>query len=107
MSVEHCCERMTSQVEHWCDEHDDPYDCPDALVAYSAKFREYGLPVRDGGTSRVGIAFCPWCGHALPPSQRDRWFAELEKLGIDPWEDELPDGFEDGRWLNSPAGTGS
>ncbi|WP_442818710.1 DUF6980 family protein [Streptomyces sp. NBC_01320] len=98
----HCCEEMTSQVSWHCDRHDDPSSCPDALVGFTAKFQEYGLFIHDGGTSRIGIVFCPWCGQRLPESQRDRWFEELESCGIDPWADEVPAEFQDDRWLASP-----
>ncbi|MFF4485609.1 DUF6980 family protein [Streptomyces sp. NPDC001544] len=99
----HCCETMTYHVDLRCDEHDDPFDCPDALVDFSARFQEYGLIVHDGGTSSITIGFCPWCGRRLPESQRDRWFEEPERRGIDPWEDELPAGFQDARRLASAA----
>ncbi|GAA2886030.1 hypothetical protein GCM10010517_49690 [Streptosporangium fragile] len=68
---EHCCELMTSQIVRHCDDHEDPFDCPDALVRFDAGSREYGLIIHDGGTSTIGIAFCPWCGNRLPASQRD------------------------------------
>ena len=100
--IQHCCQAMTNQVNWHCDQHDDPFDCPDALVHFSARFQEYGLIVHDGGASSIGIDFCPWCGQRLPESQRDRWFDELESRGIKPWEDELPDEFQDARWLSSP-----
>ncbi|MFJ5636668.1 DUF6980 family protein [Streptomyces goshikiensis] len=35
-------------------------------------------------------------------SQRDRWFDELERRGIDPSEDEVPAEFQDDRWLVTP-----
>jgi hypothetical protein len=34
----------------------------DELVDYIPKFREYGVPVHDGGQSHIVIRFCPWCG---------------------------------------------
>ncbi|WP_369170244.1 hypothetical protein AB5J49_21475 [Streptomyces sp. R28] len=97
--TEHCCDAMTSRVNWHCDRHDDPAACPDALIRFSARFQEYGLLIHDGGTSSIGIDFCPWCGRRLPASQRDRWFDELESRGIDPWEDEIPAEFQDGSWL--------
>jgi hypothetical protein len=33
--------------------------------------------------------------------KRDRWFDELERRGIDPWTDDVPDAFDDDRWLGS------
>ncbi|MFH8337288.1 DUF6980 family protein [Streptomyces sp. AM6-12] len=95
----HCCEAMSRHVDVRCDEHDDPFACPDALIDFSATFQEYGLIIHDGGTSSITIHFCPWCGRRLPESQRDRWFDELERRGIDPWEDEVPTEFQDDRWL--------
>jgi hypothetical protein len=97
--AQHCCEAMARQVDWHCDRHEDPYDCPDAVVVFSARIRAYGLIVHDGGRSSLEIRFCPWCGRRLPESQRERWFAELEGRGIDPWEDEIPAEFQDERWL--------
>ncbi|MGX2996897.1 DUF6980 family protein [Streptomyces sp. JNUCC 64] len=98
----HCCEAMSHQVDVRCDQHDDPFACPDALIDFNATFQEYGLIVHDGGTSSVTVAFCPWCGQRLPESQRDRWHDELERRGIDPSEDEVPAVFQDDRWLAAP-----
>ncbi|MFK8844454.1 DUF6980 family protein [Streptomyces sp. Ac-502] len=53
--------------------------------------------IHDGGTSSSTVTFCPWCGRRLPEAQRDRWFEELERRGIDSWEDEIPAEFEDER----------
>ena len=52
-----------------CEEHSDPFECPDYLVYYSAEPAAYGLIVHDGGSSYVLIRFCPWCGARLlsPP----------------------------------------
>ncbi|WP_425247065.1 DUF6980 family protein, partial [Streptomyces sp. NEAU-NA10] len=95
---------MNERVDWRCVVHSDVFDCPDALVRFVPKFREYGLIVHDGGTASIRIEFCPWCGARLPESQRDRWFDELEARGIDPWEDEVPAEFEDGRWLEADLG---
>lgn len=92
---------MAHQVAGRCDRHDDPFECPDALVTFDARFQEYGLIIHDGGTSAVGITFCPWCGSRLPASRRDRWFEELEQRGIDPWSDEIPAACNDGHWLRA------
>lgn len=96
---------MARQVDWRCDQHDDPFGCPDALVGFNPRFREYGLLVHDGGTSTILIVFCPWCGSRLPQSQRDRWFEALENRGIDPWQDDIPAEFHDGRWLAASSDT--
>lgn len=80
----HCCEMMRSNVDKQCDQHAERHDCPDCLVSYIPKFREYGLIVHDGGSSMIVIQFCPWCGTQLPASLRHQWFAELRNLGVEP-----------------------
>ncbi|WP_376563835.1 DUF6980 family protein [Streptomyces sp. NPDC056178] len=65
----------------------------------------WSQPLVDGcdeDASSITIDFCPWCGRRLPESQRDRWFDELERRGIDPGEDEVPAEFQDDRWLAAP-----
>lgn len=57
---------MHAQLQQLCEEHTDPYECPDYLVAYIANREEYGLIIHDGGTSYITIDFCPWCGSKLP-----------------------------------------
>ena len=65
------CEMMTRQVADWqCDMHAGKCSCADAAIDFIAKFREYGILVRDGGSSSILISYCPWCGVRLPDSQR-------------------------------------
>jgi len=86
----HCCEWMRDEIARRCADHGDRFECPDALVEYTDRFDEYGLIIHDGGTSVRAIEFCPWCGSTLPESKRDRWFKELEALGInDPGEQQI------------------
>lgn len=95
----HCCDIMTNEVNKKCHQHSDPFGCPDHLVSYSEKLDEYGIIIHDGGSSSSAILFCPWCGSNMPESKRELWFEELEKLGIDdPWEQEIPEEFETGKW---------
>ena len=51
--------------------------------------------------SAIDISSCPWCGAKLPDSQRDRWFDEIEALGLDSWTDEIPRRYESEEWLRS------
>jgi len=85
----HCCERMALAVES-----------EEIPVSYSAKFREYGIDILDGGTSTLSIGYCPWCGTKLPDSLRDTWFDRLAELGVDPTTDVIPEIFEDCRWYS-------
>jgi hypothetical protein len=99
--TDHCCQQMRDEVEHRCAEHPDPYDCPEHLVRYVPNFDEYGLIVHDGGASYVDIAYCPWCGTRLPRSKRERWWAEMERLGIDPWTETPPPLYQSDAWYRS------
>ena len=65
-------------------------------VTYNAKFREYGITYPGSGSVQL-IRFCPWCGSRLPESLRDAWFAELDRLGLEP-EDPLPDRLKTDAW---------
>ena len=64
-------------------------------VQYDARFDEYWIKA---GDARQSLFYCPWCGEKLPPTQRDRWFDEVEALGLDPWNDEVPDRFRSAAW---------
>jgi len=81
-----------------CDVHSSDDDCTDRLISYIAKFDEYGIIIRDGGTASATIAFCPWCGTRLPESKRDRWFDELDAKGIDPNGNDVPPEYESAAW---------
>ena len=65
---------------------------------YDPKFREYGLRILDGGTSQIPVNYCPWCGKKLPTSLRDKWFAELKALKIDPGADKIPEKYQTDEW---------
>jgi hypothetical protein len=60
-----CCEVMERQVHQVCKIHPNQWECPDCLVSYSPKSKQYGLIIHDGGTSFSAIQFCPWCGTKL------------------------------------------
>ena len=102
----HCCEDMLRAVSSSCSEHEDRFDCPDALANYLPKFDEYGIIVHDGGPSVIEIRFCPWCGTRLPGSKRDRWFDELARRGIDPHRQAVPSEFQSDEWWRVHAATG-
>lgn len=77
---------------------EDPELSLDVPLHYSPRFREYGIKILDGGSSNLRIHFCPWCGQKLPNSLRDEWYDELERIGIDPGADEIPEEFSEDTW---------
>lgn len=97
--MKHCCEMMETQINNKCDQHEDPFDCPNNLIYYSVRFDEYGIIIHDGGSSYSHIHYCPWCGTKLPFTKRDLWFDLLEELGFNtPFEQDIPEDFTSDRW---------
>lgn len=47
-----------------CDKHADAWECADVVIVRTED-GEYGIPVKDGGSSYYHIRFCPWCGTSL------------------------------------------
>ena len=96
----HCCKMMTHYLNWSCDQHSDPFDCPDWIIIYLNKFDEYGIPVHDGTSSFAHISHCPWCGSKLPESKRIRWFKELKALGFDDplLQDDIPEQYKSDVW---------
>jgi hypothetical protein len=90
---------MDRAISFECETHGGPFDCPDSLVHYTAKFDEYGIIVHDGGSGVVVIHHCPWCGQKLPESKRQRWFTEIDALGLDPRVDDVPAEYQTDAWF--------
>lgn len=65
-------------------------------LSYINKFREYGIDYPHTDSFQI-ISFCPWCGEKLPDPLRDKWFDELDKLGLEPG-DNLPDDLLSDEW---------
>lgn len=81
-AVRHCCKEMAAALEHACDQHATPFECPDTVLVYHQPFNEYGIPIRDGSASYLVVTHCPWCGVSLPESAREAWFDETDGLGL-------------------------
>ncbi len=85
MERQHCCSMMTSNVNHRCDQH-PPYECPDYLIGYYKRSREYSILIHDGedgaASSGIIIQFCPWCGRPLPTIVED---AGADDSSDEPW----------------------
>ena len=68
-------------------------------IVFVPKFREYGIPIGDGGTSYRLIQYCPWCGESLPASLRNEWFDKMDEMSIDPVDEKnVPAAYRDERW---------
>ncbi|MGN7158827.1 DUF6980 family protein [Sphingomonas sp. SAFR-052] len=69
-------------------------------VQYDSRFDEYWVAA---GSAQQCLFYCPWCGQKLPPSKRDEWFDAIERLGLDPWADEVPEDFQSDAWWRFPS----
>jgi hypothetical protein len=68
-------------------------------IEFTERFRTYGISVRGSDGTVQQIRHCPWCGARLPDELRDRWFEELEQLGIeDPTRENAPAEFLTSEW---------
>jgi hypothetical protein len=99
--MKHCCKEMTEALTFKCDQHDDPFDCPDSLICYIPKFDEYGIIIHNGGSAFSQIQYCPFCGSKLPESRRDEWFDKMEELGIDDFASaDIPEEYKTDQWFS-------
>lgn len=73
----------------------------ETLLSYYAPYREWGLRVLDGGSSVIGLRFCPWCGQEFPSSLRDQWYDRLEALGMESNDVDLPPELLTEEWWRS------
>lgn len=62
---QYCCDTMTEMVNFSSPAYLDPYECPQKLLMYSNRHRQYGLLIHDGSHNQVPIYYCPWCGARL------------------------------------------
>ena len=74
-----CCDIMQAQLNQKCDQHTDPFDCPDVLIYYSEQSHQYGIIIHDGGSSYSAIKYCPWCGAKLAELEADGTVLDAEK----------------------------
>jgi hypothetical protein len=83
----HACEAMVFALAH-----------DDDGMEYIPQFREYGYAYVVGDSSIHVIDFCPFCGAALPPGLREEWFNRVRALGLEPFDDEVPEPLRTDRW---------
>lgn len=65
MKEPYCCQKMKYFAEYQCPDHPDRFDCPDCILYAEPKKQLYGIIIHDGGSSFIGIDYCPWCGKRL------------------------------------------
>ena len=89
---------MSIDIKNHMEKHSENHE---KLVQFDERFNSYYLIIKseDGVDVRQQIKFCPWCGESLPESLRGKWFDELEALGIDPMNDEIPERFKSSAWM--------
>jgi uncharacterized protein DUF6980 len=100
---EHCCDLMRRHVQAISE--------PAALVAsdravlYDLVFDEYCLAAQGTALAAEVLLYCPWCGVGLPASKRERWFSELDRLGIGPDDPRLDDRYRSDAWWRAEPPT--
>jgi hypothetical protein len=70
----------------------------DRAVLYDLVFDEYCLAAQGTALAAEVLLYCPWCGLGLPASKRERWFSELDRLGIGPDDPRLDDRYRSDAW---------
>lgn len=89
---------MTIQIDRCCQRLIDALASTDLPLIYVPKFREFGIRHLDGGSSFNEIEFCPWCGSRFPGSLRDEWFDQLESMGLNIDDENLPEEMKTDLW---------
>lgn len=86
--------------QHCCDELKFHLENREVAIIYVPEFREYGIKIMDmdGGISFQEIYYCPWCGQKLPPSLRDQWFDQIEALGYEWGDSNIPARYLSDEW---------
>lgn len=85
--LSHCCEQMNFHIHE-----------KEKIIYYDSVLKEYAIRVTKNAIQC--ISFCPWCGSRLPDDLRDKWFNEMEVLGIDPHREarKIPKEFKTDEW---------
>jgi hypothetical protein len=90
-----CCDIMRGQTRK-CSQHS--FDCPDYVVKYSAKNREFYL---EGVNATYILIFCPWCAKKVPENLREMRQNLLEKIGmVSSYDENIPEEYKTDAWWN-------
>ena len=100
-----CCEELDKNQNQVCEQHKG--NCPNNPFYWNAKVREFGVKLGDyweyeSGWTYIKVDYCPFCGYKFPESLRDKYFEELEALGIDYWmePEKVPEEYKSDKWWN-------
>ncbi len=99
-----CCESLDKKLNLSCINHQN--NCPDSPFHYSPKTREWSIKLGEfwkyDSWECLGMQFCPFCGYKFPESLRNKYFEELEVLGIDHWmePEKVPEEYKSDKWWN-------
>ena len=99
---EYCCKFMEQQLDGSCRGPEghvtDTTQCPDQVICYSAKLREYSISAISSPSYTA--TYCSSCGVKFPTDLRDEWFDIIEGMGLDPWmdRDKIPEEFKTDAW---------
>jgi hypothetical protein len=85
-------------MKHCCEEMEYHLDRSEIGLCYHKKIRWYSIAYRDGGDSFQTIQYCPWCGSRLPEDLGDQWQKEIELLGFEPGDPNIPKEYKSDRW---------
>jgi hypothetical protein len=99
------------QNETYCCEKLSRILFPQRMIAYRAKYRDYGLFTSSEKNTVDILYFCPFCGKKFPPDLYDKYYEVLEELGVDfsdskapsdEWvESQIPVEFHSDEWWRS------
>lgn len=92
--AEYPCIHMAYYATETCDMHPNRAECDDLLIEHRQEWDEYAIIK---GQVLMLIHYCPWCGAKLPPSQRERWYREVEVKGLD--RENLPVAYTTRAWF--------
>lgn len=91
---------MTSKLATEFPELFDHIDDGNFSIVYIPNKRHFGMTLR-GSEVIQQIFYCPWTGRKLPNSLWDTFFDELESIGVDPMEDDIPEEYiSEAWWIN-------
>ncbi len=98
-----CCKQLNDHLNNVCEQHKG--NCPDSPFNYNPKMREFSVKLGEYWIYPVHgeilvINNCPFCGYKFPDSLRDKYFEDMEKLGINPWINEVPEEYKSDKWWN-------